>query len=279
MKNKKLNKGLLFLIIGIFVFCIMLLLFSILIITKTIDSIMLRNCVFIITSIVIVIIGLLFFIIMNKNRKYIVVLYILSGVIFIIILIFIFTNLIGTDLVYNYQGNNIYNSQYVKSIGSKGYNSIDEGVTNIIKEKYGEDEYEELYRVFDENYIWVFEKSNCKIIELEFYEEDSKYFYSGSTVLTYDSTISTSEYSDIETIRADVTHSIFSGMKEENIIYPVWGVSEYSEIENVSINNVKIDFVEKLMDSNGSEYYFWIIMNIGKIENVEDIEKIKISGI
>ena len=36
-----------------------------------------------------------------------------------------------------------------------------------------------------------------------------------------------------------------------------WGVSEYSKIENVSINNVKIDFVEKLMDSNGSEYYFF----------------------
>lgn len=279
MKNKKLNKGLLFLIIGIFVFCIMLLLFSILIIAKTIDSIVLRNCVFIITSIVISIIGLLFFIIMNKNRKYIVVLYILSGVIFIIILSFIFTDLIRTDPVYNYQGNNIYNSQYVKSIGSRGYNSIDEGVTNIIEEKYAQDEYKELYRVFDENYIWVFEKSNCKIIELEFYEEDSKYFYSGSTVLTYDSTISTSEYSDIETIRADVAHSIFSGMKEENIIYPVWGVSEYSEMENVSINNVKIDFVEKLIDSNESEYYFWIIMNIGKIENAEDIEKIQISGI
>lgn len=279
MKNRKLNKGLLFLIIGIFVFCIMLLLFSTLVITKTIDSIMLRNCVFIITSIVIVIIGLLFFIIINKKRKYIVVLYILSGVIFIIILSLIFTNLIGTDLVYNCQGNNIYNSQYVKSIGSKGYNSLDEGVTNIIKEKYGEDEYKELYRVFDENYIWIFEKSNCKIMELEFYEEDGKYFYSGSTVLTYNSNISTSEYSDIETIRADVTHSIFSGIKEENIIYPVWGVSEYSEIENVSINNVKIDFVEKLMDNNGSEYYFWIIKNIDKIENVEDIEKIKISGI
>ena len=277
MKNKKLNKDLLFLIIGIFVLCIMLLFFSILIIT-TIDSIMLRNSVFIITSIVIVIIGLLFFSIINKNRKYVVVLYILSGVIFIIILSFLFTNLIGTDLVGNCQGNNIYNSQYVNSIGSKGYDSIDEGVTNII-EKYGEDEYEELYRVFDENYIWVFEKGNCKIIELEFFKEGSNYFYSGSTVLAYDSTISTSEYSDIETIRADVAHSIFSGMKEENIIYPVWGVSEYSKIENVSINNVKIDFVEKLMDSNGSEYYFWIIMNIGKIESVEDIEKIKISGI
>lgn len=277
MKNKELNKDLLFLIIGIFVFCIMLLLFSILIIT-TIDSIMLRNCVFIISSIVIVIIGLLLFFIMNKNRKYIVVLYILSGVIFIIMLSLIFTNLIGTDLVDNCQGNNIYNSQYVKSIGSKGYNSIDEGVTNML-EKYGEDEYEELYRVSDENYIWVFEKGNCKIIELEFYEEDSKYFYSGSTVLAYDSTISTLEHSDIETIRADVAHSIFSGMKEENIIYPVWGVSEYSKIENVSINNVKIDFVEKLMDGNGSEYYFWIIVNIGKIENVEDIKKIKISGI
>lgn len=276
MKSKKLNKDLLFLIIGIVVFCIMLSLLSIIMITETIDSMMLRNCVFIITNIVIAIIGLLFFIIMNKNRKYI-VLYILSGVIFIIILSWIFTNLMGT--VNNFQGNNLYNSQYAKSIGSKGYNSIDEGVTNIIKEKYGEDEYEELYRAFDENYTWVFEKSNCKVIELEFYEEDSKYFYSGSTVLTFDSTISTSEYSDIETIRADISHSIFSGTKEENIIYPVWGVSEYSEIENVLINDVKIDFVEKLMDSNGSEYYFWIIMNIGKIENVEDIEKIKISGI
>lgn len=243
------------------------------------DSIKLRNGVFIITSIVIVIIGLLLFTIMNKNRKYIVVLYIISGVIFIIILGLIFANLIGADPIYNYQGNNIYNSQYVKSIGSKGYHSIDEGVTNVIKEKYGEDDYEELYRVFDENYIWVFEKSDLKIIELEFYEEDSKYFYSGSTVLTYDSTISTSEYSDIETIRADVAHSIFFGMKEENIIYPVWGVSEYSEIENVSINNVKIDYAEKLMDSNEREYYFWIITNIGKIENAEDIEKITISGI
>lgn len=279
MKNKKVDNNLFFLIIGIVIFCIMLLLFSVLIITKTIDAIKLRNGVSIITSIVIVIIGLLLFTIMNKNRKYIVVLYILSGVIFIIILGLIFANLIGADSIYNYQGNNIYNSQYVKSIGSKGYHSIDEGVTNVIKEKYGEDDYEELYRVFDENYIWVFEKSDLKIIELEFYEEDSKYFYSGSTVLTYDSTISTSEYSDIETIRADVAHSIFFGMKEENIIYPVWGVSEYSEIENVSINNVKIDYAEKLMDSNEREYYFWIITNIGKIENAEDIEKITISGI
>lgn len=279
MKNKKLNKGLLSLSLGIFVFCMMLLLLSILIITKAIDSIMLRNCVFIITSIVIVMIGWLFFIFMNKNRKYIAVLYLLSGVIFIVIVSWMFTNLIRNRPGMDYQGNNIYNSQYVKSIGSKGYDSIDEGVTNIIKEKYGEEEYEELYRVFDENYIWVFEKSNGRVMELEFYEEDSKYFYSGSTVLIYDSTISTSEYNDIETIRADVTHSIFSGMKKEDITYPVWGVSGYSEMENVSINHVKIDFVEKLVDSNGSEYYFWIIMNIGEIENVEDIETIEISGI
>lgn len=276
-KNKKISNDLFVLIIGIFIFCIMLLFFSILIITKSISSIMLRNYVYIITSIVIAIIGFLLYIIMNKNRKYI-VLNILSGVVFILILSYFYINLLRTNQVYKYQGNNIYNSLYVKSIGDKGYNSIDEGVKNILKEKYGENEYEELYCVSDENYTWIFQKSDFKIIELEFYNEGRKYYYEGSTVLTYDSTVTTSEYSDIETIRADVAHSIFYGMKEEDVIYPAWGVSEYNKIENVSINDVQIDFVEKLIDSNEKEYYFWIITNIGKIENIEDIEKIIING-
>lgn len=229
-----------------------------------------------------------------RNIKLIIIIIAAMGVLLAVAL---YSGLINRASNLSYQGNNTYNSFYERSFGSSGYNDIDGSVAeSIIKKQYqttfseSEDLYgplnvEELYRVKEGNYLWTFYKYNLgteitQMTALEFYNKNNKYYYYGSTTLAFDETSFTaSKYSAAETIKADIAQSLFGRIKVKGIVYPVWGVTENIGIINASINGNQADYVREITGSDGQTYYFWLIKNIGEIENVEDIESIPIEGL
>lgn len=251
-------------ITAVSLFCITLLFSLILIISHVDISVALRTGIFIISALLVAVIGAVL-LRSTKIRKFW-ILYVLSSVMLVFILGNLGHILAKMNAVERYQGNNMYNSFYEQSIGDSGYNSIKEGISNTINMQYGEEAFKEVYCVTKENYIWSFQKITSGLVSLQFYKEGDQYYLLGGTLLAYNSTINTSEYSDVETIRADAVHSLFQGIKETDISNPVWGVSKYNDIANVTINGIKMDYVEEIADSNGTVYYFWIIDDIGVME-------------
>lgn len=213
--------------------------------------------------------------------------------IFVILLICTLAVFFGKHITayQNYHGNNLYSSLSSLSVGGRGYRDIDEAFHDIIEkdyekyEKYESFDSEEVYRIDQGDYIWIFHKYSFGtyygIILLELSKKSDQYYFRGITNLLYDSfsSFTDASYDDVETIRADIAHNLFFGIKEKNRVYPAWGVSENSGIIDASINGVNIDHVENLTGSDGKTFYFWIIENIGKIERVEDVENIPIEGI
>ena len=269
MKDINKRKHLIYKITGILLFCILLLFFLTLVICIVDISVKLRNSLFIISALLVAIIGAI--LLCSKKIRKFWILYILSGVMLVFILGFFGNILVKMNAADRYQGNNMYNSVYVQPIGDSGYNSIKEGISNTIKMRYGEEAFKEVYCVSKENYIWSFQKIPLGLVCLKFYKEGNQYYFRGSTLLAYNSTINTSEYSDVETIRADAVQSLSSGIKKTDISNPVWGVSKYNNIANVTINGTKMDDVEEIVDSNGTVYYFWIIDDIGDAEEGEEL--------
>lgn len=285
-------------IFGIIIFCFLSVNILSIIIPKLIVSVMLRNILFMIGSVVVIAIGILLFFKMHRKRGIILV-YILNAVILISIpvILFLTVGTMGKIIRYINYGNNRYNCSYNRSIGGWGYSNVDEAVSRIVmknnrgigfkkfEEQFGSVNFEKLYSVSEGNYVWTFYRYDfgsdvTSILSMEFYKENNKYYLFGNTSLMYgENDFTSSGHSDEDTIRADIAISIFGRIKDKGIIYPAWGVSENSEIANAYINGVQVDHVEEITIGDGKTYYFWVIKDIGEIEDINEIENIAVEGI
>ena len=72
-------------------------------------------------------------------------------------------------------------------------------------------------------------------------------------------------------------HTFKAGVEKKYKAIPAWGVTDYSDISNVTVDDQKIDEVHKL-DVDGKTYYLWIINDL-KTQNeasevrIESVDK------
>lgn len=267
-------------IVGIVVFCIMLLILLGSLVSKITNSISQGDLLFQLATIFVILVGIIFIRIVKKYKWFKVVILILDGISFILVYFILMNNMLNFSQVATYRGNNSHVSSYNKGYGGPTYSSVEEANTVVLEGKEGSNfkDYKELYRVSEEHYVWTFYQYDKGLISVELYAEDGRYYDRGTLLLVYGSDSFTyGKYSEEETIRADISNSLFYGMSEKDRTCPVWGVTENDGIGEAAINGVKADYVEALTGKDGKTYYFWVIEDIGNIKKAEDIAGISIT--
>ena len=78
------------------------------------------------------------------------------------------------------------------------------------------------------------------------------------------------EYSWKDTFLADLSQSRLSGLEKQYGVLPAWGVTDYSDISNVTVDDQKIDEVHEI-DVDGETYYLWIIYDLQTQNKVSDV--------
>ena len=59
-------------------------------------------------------------------------------------------------------------------------------------------------------------------------------------------------------------------MEKQYGVLPAWGVTDYSDISNVTVDDQKIDEVHEI-DVDGETYYLWIIYDLQTQNKVSDV--------
>lgn len=279
-KQNNIKKNPIVSMVGIAFFCIMLLIILGSLISKTTNSISKGNFLFVIATFLVIVVGITFICIAKKYKWFTIVVSVLDGISLILVCFILIINMLTFSQIAIYWGNNSHASSYGKGYGGPIYSSVEEANAAVLEGEKGRSfkDYKELYRVSEEHYVWTFYQYDKGLVSVELYVEDGKYYGRGTLLLVYGSDSFTyGEYSDEETIRADIASSLFYGMNEKGRICPAWGVMEDGSIEEASINDVKVDYVEALTGNDGKTYYFWVIEDIGNIEKPKDIAAISIT--
>lgn len=178
---------------------------------------------------------------------------------------------------YALYSNNTY-AAFSTNMPMWGYRSLEKAIEKTIeKEKTDSSLFEEIFRLENEDRIWVFFQVENEVDCYEFQIEDDKYYHVSSSVIVYRNLyLQKQGHSDKETIRADIEHS------KTNIFTitaaPVWGVTENENVENMYINSVGVDYVKEIYDADGEKYYFWLIADGSFKENIES-DQLAIEGI
>ena len=123
-------------------------------------------------------------------------------------------------------------------------------------------------------------RTNTYIKCYDFVTVSDGYNYSGERklVINFDDD---KKYTWKETFLADLFMSrdaVYRGAVEKKYkVLPAWGVTDYSDISNVTVDDQKIDEVHEL-DVDGKTYYLWIINDL-KTQNeasevrIESVDK------
>ena len=104
---------------------------------------------------------------------------------------------------------------------------------------------------------------NC----FDFMKDNEGYTYCGVRVLNIDFVESLAEdsYTWEETFVSDLSqsmlHTFKASVEKKYKAIPAWGVTDYSDISNVTVDDQKIDEVHEL-DVDGKTYYLWIINDL-----------------
>ncbi|GEM_PF-2129087 len=98
-------------------------------------------------------------------------------------------------------------------------------------------------------------------------KDNEGYTYCGGRVLNIDFVESLAEdsYTWEETFVSDLSqsmlHTFKASVEKKYKAIPAWGVTDYSDISNVTVDDQKIDEVHEL-DVDGKTYYLWIINDL-----------------
>lgn len=213
-----------------------------------------------------------------NNSKFIILKWTAVNLLTVIIIISLYSSIPAPALPTHF-GHNINVYTYQNSIGGKAYKNLNDAVSGIKTEKG----MTELYRFDAEKYAVVFYKDDEQVISYEFFKQNERYYAYGSRKIIYDndewnSTLSDKEYTEEETMLADIENSILNSHIEwlnKSGQYPAFGVSSTSKVQNVDINGQSIDTVIEIKNEQGKIWFFWFIDNL----DVEEIDKVVINGL
>lgn len=265
-------------LIRVSLFSILLLLFSVCIITEYVDSMKIRLVMFIILFVLTAIVAVILLRSSKCAASRIIMLDVLTIVIFVGLLGSFAKKLMAINEIQSaFEGNNGFSFSYSKNIGDKGYEDIDSAVTDAKKKTTNQNELEEIYRVQTGEKIFIYFKESENIIEFEFFRQNDLYYSYGSKLLMYYGVGSSDKYTAEETIRKDIANTMWRGFESKEVGVPAWGVSTDEMIFSMTINERKVDDVIQIDEKDGKKYYFWITTNIGEIETMEDVKEAAIS--
>ena len=198
----------------------------------------------------------------------------------IIIAIIVFViMIIGICIIMSYlhrddeflSGANGNSMSYSKDISPQNYSSVDEAMKTVDEKLNSE---EKICQIEENGVVHVYvqgintiKDKNGKVDQIrqyvscyDFIVVSKGYNYSG----VRDFAIGLNkekEYSWKDTFLADLSQSRLSGLEKQYGVLPAWGVTDYSDISNVTVDDQKIDEVHKL-DVDGKTYYLWIINDL-----------------
>lgn len=213
------------------------------------------------------------------NKKHIKLKIITINLLSIILFIFTFSLLIPDSALPKHFGHNINVYSYQNSIGGKAYKDLNDAASNIKTEKG----MIELYRFDAEKYAVVFYKNDEQIISYEFFKQDGRYYTYGSRKIIYDnadwnSALADTEYTEEETMLADIENSIISSHNEwlnKSGQYPAFGVLDTSRVQNVDISGQPVDTVIEIKNEQGKVWFFWFIENL----DAQEMDEVVINGL
>lgn len=176
-----------------------------------------------------------------------------------------------------YWGNNANASTCTNMPSGFGKRDLESAIEKaVIKEKLRKNIYNEIFRVENEDRVWVYFQGKNQVRCYEFRLEDGRYYCVGSSSAVYYDFFE-HNYSDIDTMRSDISFSLRWNSYTIDA-KPIWGVTENENVSLIKINSVGIDFVKEISDTDGGKYYFWLIED-GSFLKQEDIENLVIEGI
>ena len=214
----------------------------------------------------------------------------------IIIAIIVFViMIIGICIIMSYlhrddeflSGANVNSMSYSKDISPQNYSSVDEAMKTVDEKLNSE---EKICQIEENGVVHVYvqgintiKDKNGKVDQIrqyvscyDFIVVSKGYNYSGVRDLAIGLN-KEKEYSWKDTFLADLSQSRLSGLEKQYGVLPAWGVTDYSDISNVTVDDQKIDEVHEL-DVDGKTYYLWIINDL-KTQNkaseirIESVDK------
>lgn len=178
------------------------------------------------------------------------------------------------------QSNNAHASSYTNMPISFGEKNLESAIEKaVLKGGQEENVSDEIFRLENEDRVWVYFQGKNQVDCYEFRLEDGCYYCVGSsrTVYYYDYDFLQHNNSDTDTMRSDIFNSV-NGNPYAIDAAPAWGVTENENAGLIKINSVGVDFVKEISDTDGGKYYFWLIRD-GSFIKQEEIENLVIEGI
>ena len=223
----------------------------------------------------------------KKKHKALKIIIIVSAI--LIVLLGVMRYLFGNkEVMFGANGNAM---SYINDVHPNKYKSVDEALLDVDEKVKSEKqlcqtEYNGVVHVYMQGKFQNKEENegntsyvNC----FDFMKDNEGYTYCGGRVLNIDFVESLAEdsYTWEETFVSDLSqsmlHTFKAGVEKKYKAIPAWGVTDYSDISNVTVDDQKIDEVHKL-DVDGKTYYLWIINDL-KTQNeasevrIESVDK------
>ena len=225
---------------------------------------------------------------MIKKKKKIIIAIIVFVIVFICICIIMSYLHRDDEFLKGANGNAM---TYINDVHPNKYKSVDEALLDVDEKVKSE---KQLCQIEDNGIVHVYMQgyNNVKFEEVDinrtntyikcydFVTVSDGYNYSGERKLVINFH-DDKKYTWKETFLADLFMSrdaVYRGAVEKKYkVLPAWGVTDYSDISNVTVDDQKIDEVHEL-DVDGKTYYLWIINDL-KTQNeasevrIESVDK------
>ena len=223
----------------------------------------------------------------KKKHKALKIIIIISAI--LTVLLGVMRYLFGNkEVMFGANGNAM---SYINDVHPNKYKSVDEALLDVDEKVKSE---KQLCQIEDNGIVHVYMQgyNNVKFEEVDinrtntyikcydFVTVSDGYNYSGERKLVINFH-DDKKYTWKETFLADLFMSrdaVYRGAVEKKYkVLPAWGVTDYSDISNVTVDDQKIDEVHKL-DVDGKTYYLWIINDL-KTQNeasevrIESVDK------
>lgn len=209
---------------------------------------------------------------MIKKKKKIIIAIIVFVIVFICICIIMSYLHRDDEFLKGANGNAM---TYINDVHPNKYKCVDEALLDVDEKVKSEKqlcqtEYNGVVHVYMQGKFQNKEENegntsyvNC----FDFMKDNEGYTYCGGRVLNIDFVESLAEdsYTWEETFVSDLSqsmlHTFKASVEKKYKAIPAWGVTDYSDISNVTVDDQKIDEVHKL-DVDGKTYYLWIINDL-----------------
>ena len=207
----------------------------------------------------------------KKKHKVLKIIIIVSAM--LIVLLGVMRYLFGNkEVMFGANGNAM---SYINDVHPNKYKSVDEALLDVDEKVKSEKqlcqtEYNGVVHVYMQGKFQNKEENEGNISYVncfDFMKDNEGYTYCGGRVLNIDFVESLAEdsYTWEETFVSDLSqsmlHTFKASVEKKYKAIPAWGVTDYSDISNVTVDDQKIDEVHKL-DVDGKTYYLWIINDL-----------------